>query len=122
MSEAGEAAQRPVDPAVSDLARLALAAIHREYPSHLMHLLAGDADALPPRRLHPAFFGSFDWHSAVHGHWLLARLVRTHPDAPFAAAARAALASSLTEANVAAEVRYLEGKGRAPVPARRFFH
>jgi hypothetical protein len=76
-------------------------------------MLAGDADVRPPRELTPAFFGCFDWHSAVHGHWLLARLARTFPDAELAPRARQALAASLTPEKIAAEVRYLEGPGRA---------
>ena len=74
--------------------------------------MISDADARPPRELTPAFFGCYDWHSSVHGHWLLARLARLLPQAPFAADAHAALGRSLTPENVAAEVRYLEGKGR----------
>jgi hypothetical protein len=74
--------------------------------------MSGDADARPPRELTPAFYGCYDWHSAVHGHWLLARLARTFPEAPFAPRARAALAQSLTPANIEAEVRYLGGPGR----------
>ncbi|MCB9879276.1 MAG: DUF2891 domain-containing protein [Planctomycetes bacterium] len=94
-------------------ARLALDCVHREYPNKISHVMAGDADAKPPRELTPAFHGCFDWHSAVHGHWLLVRLLRTFPDAPFAAEAREAIARSLTEANVAAEVDYLRGPDRA---------
>jgi uncharacterized protein (DUF885 family) len=94
-------------------ARLALACVGKEYPNKVSHVLNADADALPPRRLTPSFFGCYDWHSAVHGHWLLARLARLQPDAPFAAEARAALARSLTAGNVAAEVAYLQGEGRA---------
>jgi hypothetical protein len=63
-------------------------------------------------QLTPAFYGCYDWHSSVHGHWLLARLARTWPDAPFATAARKALARSLTAKNLAAELAYLEGPGR----------
>jgi hypothetical protein len=110
------AAQAPagLDPASSArFAELALACVHTEYPNKLAHVLQGDADVQPPRRLTPAFYGCFDWHSAVHGHWLLARLARRHPEAPFAARARAALDRSLTVSNIAAEVAYLEGKGRA---------
>ncbi|HXU45403.1 MAG TPA: DUF2891 domain-containing protein, partial [Thermoanaerobaculia bacterium] len=81
-------------------------------PNKIAHVMASDADAKPPRELTPAFFGCYDWHSAVHGHWLLARLARTFPEAPFAARARAALGKSLTSENVAGEVRYLEGPGR----------
>jgi len=99
--------------AAGRFARLALACVHREYPSKLSHVLASDADARPPRELTPAFYGCFDWHSSVHGHWLLARLASRFPAAPFAAEARAALARSLTEEHVAAEVAYLKVAGRA---------
>ena len=94
-------------------APLALAAVHREYPHHLLHLMRSEADLLAPRALHPAFFGCFDWHSAVHGHWCLARLARRYPDAGFAAPARAALAHSLTAGNLSAEADYLAADGRA---------
>jgi hypothetical protein len=106
-------ARGAIDPATAErFARLALACVGKEYPNKISHVLNGDEDVKPPRELTPAFFGCYDWHSAVHGHWLLARLARTLPDAPFAAEARAALARSLTAAHIAAEVRYLEGKGR----------
>ncbi|MHB1045214.1 MAG: DUF2891 domain-containing protein [Thermoanaerobaculia bacterium] len=98
--------------AAGRFARLALDCVHREYPNKIAHVMNGDADAKPPRELTPAFYGCFDWHSSVHGHWLLARLARLHPAAPFAAPARAALARSLTEANVAGEVAYLAAPGR----------
>lgn len=98
--------------AAERLASLALACVHKEYPNKISHVLNGDPDVKPPRELTPAFYGCFDWHSAVHGHWLLARLVRQFPDAPFAAKARAALDRSLTPENIAAEVRYLKGEGR----------
>jgi hypothetical protein len=102
-----------LDPGASErFARLALACVHKEYPNKIAHVLSGDADVRPPRELTPAFFGCYDWHSSVHGHWLLARLARALPEAPFAAAARDALGRSLTPNNVAAEVRYLEGPGR----------
>jgi hypothetical protein len=94
-------------------ARLALDCVHREYPNKVAHVLSGDADVHPPRELTPVFHGCYDWHSAVHGHWLLARLARLLPNAPFASEVRAALARSFKADAVAAEVRYLEGKGRA---------
>jgi Protein of unknown function (DUF2891) len=104
----------PLDEAVAGrFAELVLACVHREYPNKISHVLGGDADARPPRALTPAFYGCYDWHSSVHGHWLLARLVRLFPGAPFAARARAALARSLTPENVAGEVAYLRGEGRA---------
>jgi hypothetical protein len=102
-----------IDPVAAErFARLALACVHQEYPNKIAHVLNGDADARPPRQLTPAFYGCYDWHSSVHGHWLLARLARALPTAPFAPAARAALAKSLTSDNVEGEVRYLEGSGR----------
>jgi hypothetical protein len=94
-------------------ARLALDCVHREYPNKISHTMEGDADARPPRELTPVFYGCYDWHSSVHGHWLLARLARLFPQAPFAQPARAALKRSLRAEAVAVEVRYLEGKGRA---------
>jgi hypothetical protein len=104
----------PLDPSTAArFAELALACVQKEYPNKIAHVLNGDQDVRPPRELTPAFFGCYDWHSSVHGHWLLARLARASPDAPFATKARAALARSLTPENVAAEVRYLEGAGRA---------
>jgi hypothetical protein len=99
-------------PSVSRFADLALACVHQEYPNKIAHVLGSDADVKPPRDLTPAFYGCYDWHSSVHGHWLLARLARLYPDAPFAARARAALAKSLTPANIAGEVAYLTGTGR----------
>ena len=93
-------------------ARLALACVHQEYPNKIAHSLNSDADVKPPRELTPAFYGCFDWHSSVHGHWLLARLLRMFPEAPFASDARRALAQSLTPANIAKEVEYLEAPGR----------
>jgi DUF2891 family protein len=99
-----EAAQR--------FARLALACVHKEYPNKLTHSLNSDADVSPPRKLTPAFYGCYDWHSSVHGHWLLVRLARTLPDAPFTPEARTALQQSLTEANIAQEVVYLKADGR----------
>jgi hypothetical protein len=93
-------------------AKLALDCVHKEYPNKIAHVLSGDGDVKPPRELTPAFFGCYDWHSSVHGHWLLARLARTFPDAPFAGPARQALGQSLTPEHIAGEVRYLEGAGR----------
>ncbi len=102
-----------VDPVLAErFAALALGCVHKEYPNKIAHVLNGDEDVKPPRQLTPAFFGCYDWHSAVHGHWLLARLARLRPDAPSAGPARAALARSITPENVAVEVRYLEGAGR----------
>ena len=112
-SSAAPAVSTTLDTAAAGrFAQLALDCVHREYPNKIAHVLASDADALPPRALTPAFYGCYDWHSSVHGHWLLARLARLFPQAPFAQPARAALARSLTPANIAAEVAYLRGPGR----------
>src|SRR5580700_3921413 len=94
-------------------ARLALDCVGREYPNKIAHTLASDADLAPPRILTPAFYGCYDWHSAVHGHWLLARLSRMFPDAAFAREARAAIDRNITRENIAGEVRYLTDAGRA---------
>ncbi|MGH8251410.1 MAG: DUF2891 domain-containing protein [Steroidobacteraceae bacterium] len=109
---AAQAQQALDDAAAGRFAGLALACAHREYPNKISHVLGSDADVRPPRELTPVFYGCFDWHSAVHGHWLLVRLARLHPEAGFAASSREALGKSFTEANVAAEVSYLLGPGR----------
>jgi DUF2891 family protein len=94
-------------------ANLALACVHKEYPNKLSHSLNSDADVAPPRKLTPAFYGCFDWHSSVHGHWLLVRLVRTFPEANFVPTAREALWQSLSPQNIAQEAAYLRAEGRA---------
>lgn len=109
---AQEAAEFPAE-AAARFAQLALDCVHREYPNKISHVLQSEADVAAPSALTPAFYGCFDWHSSVHGHWLLARLARVYPDASFAADTRAALRRSLTEENMAVEVAYLTGKGRA---------
>src|SRR5215467_8845812 len=75
---------------------LALENIAREYPHKLDHVIGSDADVVAPRKLHPAFHGSFDWHSCVHMHWLLVRLLGEHPSEIDAAAARTTLDATLT--------------------------
>jgi hypothetical protein len=108
------AAALTLDPQTADrLANLALACVHREYPNKIAHVLQSDDDVAPPRTLTPSFYGCYDWHSSVHGHWLLARLARLAPEAPFAEKARIALARSITAENIAAEVSYMNGEGRA---------
>src|ERR1700693_509389 len=99
--------------AAERFARLALACVHKEYPNKIAHVLNSDADVAPPRKLTPAFCGCYDWHSSVHGHWLLVRLLRTFPDAPFAKDARAALKQSLTAENLKQEAAYIKGEGRS---------
>jgi len=99
--------------AATRFAELALACVHKEYPNKIAHSLNSDADVGPPRKLTPAFYGCYDWHSSVHGHWLLARLSRMYPDAAFVPKARAALKQSLTAENIAVEAKYVAEDGRA---------
>src|SRR6202162_1704551 len=103
-------------------ANLALACVHKEYPNKISHNLNSDADVAPPRKLTPAFFGCYDWHSSVHGHWLLARLVRTFPNAAFAPSAREPLGQSLTAENTAQEAASLRADGRASFNAPTGWH
>ena len=97
---------------LTPFAARALDAIAREYPSHLAHLLRDDHDARPPRELTPVFFGSFDWHSAVHGHWCLARCLRRGLHGELAARVSSALDHSLDPARLAREAEYLGAAGR----------
>jgi hypothetical protein len=110
---AEEAAPKFDAKAAERFANLALACVGKEYPNKISHLLNSDADVAPPRKLTPAFYGCYDWHSSVHGHWLLVRLIKTYPDAPFAKSAREALRKSLTAENLKQEAAYLRGEGRA---------
>jgi hypothetical protein len=103
-----------MDPAAAArFAGLALKCLHDEYPNHISLTMDRDADLHPPRELTPAFYGCFDWHSDVHGHWLLVRLLRLMPNAPFAVRARSELAGSFTPENIAGELSYLRHPGRA---------
>ena len=107
--------QLKLDAATAErFANLALACIHRQYPNKVgHHILASDRDARPPRELTPAFYGCFDWHSAVHGHWMLARLARLFPQAPLNARARQALSKSLTARNLEREAEYMRPETRS---------
>jgi hypothetical protein len=109
-------AQEPArfdEAAAGRFAALALDCVHKEYPNKIAHVLSGDQDVHAPRDLTPAFYGCYDWHSSVHGHWLLVRLARKFPNASFVAQARAAVGQSLTPEHVAGEVAYMAGAGRA---------
>jgi len=91
----------------ASFARIALGHLTREYPNKLDHVLDAAADARTPRDLHPIYYGSFDWHSCVHGYWLLANLLRREPGIAEAPAIRALFDQSFTAAKVAGEVAYL---------------
>jgi hypothetical protein len=92
----------------SHMASIALGHVTREYPHKLDHVLSSDADALPPRELHPIFFGSFDWHSCVHGWWTLLTLRRLFPDIEEASPIAELASASFTAEKVAAELAYVD--------------
>lgn len=106
-------AQEQSAPAVSRFAELALDCVHQEYPNKIAHVMTSDQDVGPPRVLTPVFYGCFDWHSSVHGHWLLVRLLRLYPDAEFATRAETALNISFMAEKVEQEVAYVTHPQRA---------
>ena len=89
------------------LAELPMACIGREYPNKLDHLITGEQDLRSPRTLHPAFYGCYDWHSAVHGHWTLIALLKRF-DLPNAPAIRARIHETMSRENLLAEAAYLD--------------
>jgi hypothetical protein len=92
----------------SRFAGIALGHVAREYPHKLDHVLESDADAQTPRALHPVFYGSFDWHSCVHGWWTLLTLQRRFPEMPEAAEIASLADASFTRDKLAAELAYLD--------------
>src|SRR5262245_7688239 len=87
-------------------ARLTLKAVQKEYPNKPADVLNSEKDGQIPQALHPSFYGSFAWHSAVHGHWLLVRLLRLYPDLPEAKQIRGVLKEHLTAKNLQVEATY----------------
>jgi len=98
--------------AASRFAALALRGIQKEFPNKLDHVMNDASEVQGPAALHPAFYGCYDWHSSVHGHWMLVRLLKLFPDLPAAGTIRAALRKNLSAANVLAEVEYIGQKNR----------
>lgn len=88
-------------------AKIALGHVGKEYPHKLDHVMGSDADVLPPRKLHPVFFGSFDWHSCVHGWWTLLTVKRLYPNTPEARDIAALADATFSDAKLAAELGYL---------------
>lgn len=88
------------------LAELPLACIEKEYPNKLNQTLTGDAELLPPRELHPSFFGCFDWHSSVHGHWSMVMLLKQFPGLDKAEQMKALLSERLSPENIEKELEY----------------
>ncbi|MEZ5499444.1 MAG: DUF2891 domain-containing protein [Steroidobacteraceae bacterium] len=99
--------------AVARFVNLALACVHTEYPNKISHVLNDASDVAPPHELAPAFYGCYDWHSAVHAHWLLARARARFPDGSFVPVASAVLEQDLSAEKILAELDYLRGAGRS---------
>lgn len=96
----------------SGFAGLAFKCIQKEFPNKLDHVMNNAGEVKSPKALHPAFYGCFDWHSCVHGHWMLVRLLKLFPDLPEAKEIRAAISKNLTAENIMAEVKYLHQPNR----------
>ena len=96
----------------SHFARLALKCVAKEYPNKPEHVMNDGGEVQSPKSLHPAFYGCYDWHSSVHGHWMLVRILRMFPGLPEARDIRRAIGINLRATNIAEEVAYLDGKNR----------
>lgn len=96
----------------SHFASLALKCVNREFPNKPEHVINGTGDVQSPKSLHPAFYGCYDWHSSVHGHWMLIRLLKTFQNLPESAQIRKALNANLTAANLKAEATYMTQPNR----------
>jgi len=96
----------------SHFAKLALKCVRQEYPNKLDHVMSGAGEVRAPKALHPAFYGCFDWHSSVHGHWMLVKLLRDFPELPEAAEIRVVLDENLAPDRIAAEVAYFNQPNR----------
>ena len=97
----------------SHFAALALNCIQQEYPNKLNQTLPDNSMLKEPRILHPAFYGCYDWHSSVHGHWMLVRLLKQFPDLPEAEEIRRKIGQNLTAANIEAEVEYIRQESKS---------
>ncbi|PYS49113.1 MAG: DUF2891 domain-containing protein [Acidobacteria bacterium] len=96
----------------SHFALLALKCLRKEYPNKIEHLINDASQVQSPQALHPAFFGCYDWHSSVHGHWLVVRLLRLYPNLAESREIRAALDKNLTGENLEKEADYFKEAGR----------
>lgn len=94
------------------LSRLAYNCISREYPNKLSHVMNDSTEVLGPEILHPAFYGCFDWHSSVHGHWMLIKLLKSFPNLEMRNDIIDAIDKNITKENIAKEVEYLNQSGR----------
>ncbi|HPR33828.1 MAG TPA: DUF2891 domain-containing protein [Prolixibacteraceae bacterium] len=101
------------DEMASRFGQLAYSCIGNEYPNEISHLLNSEADIATPAQLHPAFYGCLNWHSSVHGHWLLVKILQVFPDLPERDEIVAVLDKNLSEANIQAEVAYFKAENRS---------
>ena len=92
------------------LVQLPLHCINTQYPNRLSQTLGRDEDLKSPTQLHPAFYGCFDWHSSVHGHWSLVNLLKSFPNIDNAEGIKQKLLHNISKENIAAEVAYFYGK------------
>ncbi len=96
----------------SHFAALALKCVSREFPNKPEHVINNTSEVQSPKALHPAFYGCYDWHSSVHGHWMLIRLLKSYPNLPESAQIREALNANLTAENIQQEVVYMKQPNR----------
>ncbi|MGB7294434.1 MAG: DUF2891 domain-containing protein [Candidatus Aminicenantales bacterium] len=108
----GPAALRVDEKSASHFAGLALKCVKKEYPNKPEHVMNDASEVQSPAALHPAFFGCFDWHSSVHGHWMLVRLLKMFPNLPEAKEIRSSLGENLSAGNIETEVKYLQQPSR----------
>ncbi|MBN2236759.1 MAG: DUF2891 family protein, partial [Bacteroidales bacterium] len=90
------------------LASLAFHCIQTEYPNKLGHVILDASQVRTPVDLHPAFYGCFDWHSSVHGHWMLVKLLKIFPEMKDAEAIRAAIDQNISTQNILDEIAYMK--------------
>jgi hypothetical protein len=102
--------QSLTDDQATSLARLAVSGLQREFPNKPANVITSPETILGPKQMHPAFYGCYDWHSSVHGHWMLVRLLKSHPNHPLASESRQSLSQNLTKQNLIAEANYFDEK------------
>ena len=105
--QAQDGGQALTEKEASHFAALALKCVTREFPNKPEHVINNNSEVQSPKTLHPAFYGCYDWHSSVHGHWMLVRLLKLFPQLPEAAQIRSALNTNLTAENIKGEVAYM---------------
>jgi hypothetical protein len=103
-----QAGQKLTDPQVARFAELALKNIQTEYPNKPGNVVVNPGSVRTPRQMHPAFYGCFDWHSSVHGHWMLIRLLKDYPDHPLGKVIREKLSENLAPENLRGELSYFQ--------------